>query len=142
MITLTESYLLIVKRTFASKCSPGRCCWLPIPAEEILPISIDDMGQIFVRDVLRTPLWRTFLWHSGRMTCKVLEETRHTLKQVKTRQKLMGLAATNTQESQSVRQAPLMGGCFQNPSQRAPKIMALKQKCSKFFCSEKAHIWG
>lgn len=67
----------------------------------MLPVSIDDVGQVFVRDVLRTPLWRTFLWHSGGMTCKVLEETRETLRQMKARQRLMGLVATDSQESKA-----------------------------------------
>lgn len=82
----------------------------------MLPVSIDDMGQVLVRDVLRTPLGRTFLWHSGRMTCKVLEETRHTLEQVKAKDKLMGLVATDIKK---VRQASTADGSL--PPKPRPK---------------------
>lgn len=58
------------------QCSPWRSCRLPVSAEQVLPISIHHMRKVLIWDILGSLPWGTFLWHSGRVTCKVGKETR------------------------------------------------------------------
>lgn len=57
-------------------------------------------------------------------------------------EKADGLSSHRHSRKSISKEVPLMGGCFQYPSQRTPKTTTLKRKCSKFFVQKRLTFRG
>lgn len=68
----------------------GGTAGFPVPAEEVLSVSIDQMREVLVRNTLRGPPGRTFLWHSGRISKSLEERTTHTESETRQKQRRRG----------------------------------------------------